>query len=368
MNGVLIELFPARGGDCILITFETADYRILIDGGFKDTFSHALASRLQSLDAAGKRLDLLVVTHVDNDHIMGIIGLFQALKLQKIKIEIREIWYNSYRHLFTGKKQPVSDAQEIRLCNEINKLDYSRYEAGTGKEIGYSQGETLAGLLAGTWESVWNRSLNGMAVCCQDKSFPVELIPEQLSAVILNPGLAELYALEQKWNAFRRKKCLPLINGDSVVYEDNFERFFGNTDNSETNLSSIAFLLIYTAKTGKTYHLLFLGDASAEQCLERLDNWHGISFDCLKLPHHGSKNNITQETIAHLNAKYFLFSTDGRKYSHPDWEVVKAAVQSDSCCKLVFNYDSCSVVKQVRKEYPKAVILTGQAGYYKLVL
>ena len=138
MREVQLELYPALGGDCILISFEEIDYRILIDGGYKETFSNTLASALRALKAEGKGIDLLVVTHVDNDHIMGIIGLFQALKIQEIEIEIREIWYNGYRHLFTGSKQAVSPVLEKSLGDEIRKIDFDDREARQGKEIGYS--------------------------------------------------------------------------------------------------------------------------------------------------------------------------------------------------------------------------------------
>ena len=188
MREVQLELFPALGGDCILISFEKIDYRILIDGGYKETFSCALVPALKELGAKGKGIDLLVVTHVDNDHIMGIIGLFQALKIQEIEIEIREIWYNGYRHLFTDSKQAVSSILERWLRDEIGKIDFGDSESQQGKEIGYSQGETLANLLAYAWENVWNKKFDGKAVCCQKESVSVELFPKQLSVMLLNPG------------------------------------------------------------------------------------------------------------------------------------------------------------------------------------
>lgn len=367
MREVQIELFPASGGDCILIIFEKIDYRILIDGGYKETFSHSLEAVLKVLGDNGKGIDLLVVTHVDNDHIMGIIGLFQALKIQKTEIEVREIWYNGYRHLFTDSKQAASPMLERWLRDEIGKIDFCDKEARQGKEIGYSQGETLARLLADAWENVWNGKFDGKAVCCQEENFPMELFPQQLSVTLLNPGCLELRALECQWNAFRLKKCLPLTNGDSVAYEHCFERFLTNADSSVTNQSSIAFLLTYVA-SGKTYQLLFLGDASAERCLERLGEWKNIKFDCIKLPHHGSKNNITEDTLGQLQAEHLLFSTDGCKFGHPDWKVVEAAIHAEHCSSLVFNYGGCHAVGRIREEYPDVAVLTGQEGYFKLEL
>lgn len=365
MSEVQIELFPALGGDCILITFGEIDYRILIDGGYKETFSHSLAAALKALAANGKGIDLVVVTHVDNDHIMGIIGLFQKLESQEINIEIREIWYNGYRHLFVDEKEALPPTLGKRLLDEVGKIDSYGMEARQGREIGYSQGETLARLLADAWGNFWNGKFEGKAVCCREESLLVELFPQQLSATLLNPSFLELQALECQWNAFRRKKCLPLKNGASVVYEHCFERFLANADRSVTNQSSIAFLLTYAAKE-KTYRLLFLGDALAECCLEKLGEWKNIKFDCIKLPHHGSKNNITEDTLSQLQAEYLLFSTDGRKFGHPDWEVVEAAIHAEHCGSLVFNYGRCNAVERIREEYPDAAVLTGQGGYLKL--
>lgn len=361
-------MFPAFGGDCTLITLEDIDYRILIDGGFKETFRNCLASRLRSLGAAGKGIDLLVVTHVDNDHIMGIIELFRELDNQKIQIEIRQIWYNSYRHLFSGKKQRISIAKEIRVSDEVGKMKPFLGEGCLRKDIGYSQGETLAKLLSGTREPIWNYSFKGKAVSYRNMDTIVELRPPYLSALMLNPSDKELCALENKWNIFRRKKYLPMENGDSLMYEEAFEHFLSYSDSSVTNQSSIAFLLRYTDKAGKNYQLLFLGDAHAELCLKRLKTWENVRFDCLKLPHHGSKMSITKDIVESLNANYVLFSTDGQKYGHPDWEVVSAVAGSEKSQTMVFNYDSCTVLERLKKEYPEKKVITGKNGYCKLVI
>ena len=366
MNDVMIELFPALGGDCFLITIEEIDYRILIDGGFKKTFTSSLSAALKNLGAAGKRIDLLVVTHVDNDHIMGIIELFRELKYEKIQIEICEIWYNGYRHLFSDAKQSLSSDQERRVMDEVRRLDVPTMEERIRKDIGYAQGETLTGLLGGIWEKEWNRSFDGKAVSCHDKGVLVELKSPYLSVVLLNPGFEQLEGLEYKWTHFRRKKYLPMENGDSVMYEECFERFLIYKDSSEINQSSISFLIKYTNKAGKSYNLLFLGDASAENCLARLEGWKNIQFDCVKLPHHGSKNSITQCTLAQLHVEYLLFSTDGRRHNHPDWEVVSTAVSNNNCKRMVFNYASCKAVRRLKEVYPQKAIVTGEDGYCKL--
>ena len=90
-----LNLFPALNGDCILV--EYVEYRyILIDGGYVDTYKTYLLPRLIEIAANGGVIDVIVVTHIDSDHISGIIKLFEE---DKLPISIGEIWYNGYRHV-----------------------------------------------------------------------------------------------------------------------------------------------------------------------------------------------------------------------------------------------------------------------------
>ena len=88
-----IIILPALNGDCILVEFQTSHY-ILIDGGYVDTYENYLFPTLKELEAQGGKLDVVVVTHIDGDHISGIIRL-----LEDMPIGIGEIWYNGYRHI-----------------------------------------------------------------------------------------------------------------------------------------------------------------------------------------------------------------------------------------------------------------------------
>ncbi|MEA2684952.1 MAG: hypothetical protein QOE93_147, partial [Actinomycetota bacterium] len=64
-----VEMLPAGYGDAILVTYgtEAEPHRILIDGGQARSFP-AVSARLRSFNGP---IDLLVVTHVDTDHIGG---------------------------------------------------------------------------------------------------------------------------------------------------------------------------------------------------------------------------------------------------------------------------------------------------------
>ncbi len=72
----MIKVFPAGAEDCILIDFIKEDYRILIDGGYAKTYRKYLNKYLSKLAIQEKRIKLLIVTHIDSDH-MGDLGFFE---------------------------------------------------------------------------------------------------------------------------------------------------------------------------------------------------------------------------------------------------------------------------------------------------
>ena len=58
INDIHIKMFRAGSGDCILLEFEKADFRILIDGGFVETYQQELRPYLRMLSKKGKHINL----------------------------------------------------------------------------------------------------------------------------------------------------------------------------------------------------------------------------------------------------------------------------------------------------------------------
>jgi len=82
------------------------------------------------------------------------------------------------------------------------------------------------------------------------------------------------------------------------------------SDRTPPNGSSIAFLAEYQGKS-----CMFLGDAHAPvlvDAIERLLAHRGeekLRVDAMKLPHHGSRNNVSRELIELLDCPRYLVST-----------------------------------------------------------
>ena len=114
---IKITMLPAKAGDCILIEFLKENYHILIDGGYADTYYNYLKDILADLSAKGKRIQLLVITHIDADHIGGI----QAFLRENgdadnpVIIGVDEVWYNAFSQIATEPKQQGSVSGYLRM-------------------------------------------------------------------------------------------------------------------------------------------------------------------------------------------------------------------------------------------------------------
>ncbi len=100
--------------------FPDSDFRMLIDGGYAKTYHKYLKKFLLNLAAEGKRLNLIVVTHIDDDHISGIRSLLQEngdSRNPKI-IEIDEIWFNRLNQCITSRKRRTRMSFAVKIILE----------------------------------------------------------------------------------------------------------------------------------------------------------------------------------------------------------------------------------------------------------
>ena len=119
---IVVEMLPAQEGDCFLIAVDNK-YHILVDGGTPYTYRHYLKSRLIKLAEDKKVIDLLIVTHVDNDHIGGIIPFIKenGNASNPQIIPVKEVWHNSYRHLQFDKNGKLEFREKEILKSIVAK-------------------------------------------------------------------------------------------------------------------------------------------------------------------------------------------------------------------------------------------------------
>ena len=71
-----LTVFQADKGDCLLLT-GADETRVLIDGGLAGSYSKHVAARLGEIREAGGHLDVVYVSHIDDDHISGGLQLLE---------------------------------------------------------------------------------------------------------------------------------------------------------------------------------------------------------------------------------------------------------------------------------------------------
>ena len=121
INGVTIQMLPAASGDCIYLEFPDSDFRMLIDGGYAKTYQKYLKKFLLKLAAEGKRLNLIVVTHIDDDHISGIRALLKENGDSRNPNSLLGISVKNRKKFFENNNIPVYD--RAALLNAHCKSD-----------------------------------------------------------------------------------------------------------------------------------------------------------------------------------------------------------------------------------------------------
>lgn len=312
-----IHLLPAQFGDAILIEYGsvTTPKYILIDGGPYFGFDE-MTTALNKVAPKLKQLELLVVTHIDIDHIDGIITL---LNLKKQPFKIKEIWFNGWDQL-----KPIK----------------------TGL-LGPLQGEYLSNLIR---EKVipHNKSFNGKAVMVTDPShLPMIKLPGKMELTLLSPHLDALKKLKNTW----KKEITKITSAQSIEARWDAEKRYiakngvlGSTpphpDVSVANMSSIAFIATHDKKS-----CLFAGDTMTNELLKSIEPLcakHGVeqlTVDAWKLAHHGSQKSTMKGIIDKVSATHILISTNGARYKHPDKACITSLLKANGKgLKLHFNY------------------------------
>lgn len=371
-NIISVHMLQAEQGDAFLISCETDTGRthLLIDGGTKKTYGE-LHRLLKPMGERGEKLDLLMVTHIDNDHIGGIIELLENNGPAESPqlIPIADVWHNAYLQLQFPKEHQIAEHQRKIAERLIAGGDGT---GGDGKgEISARQGSTLGALLYEKKYN-WNRCTEGKAI--HREVLPVYWLTDDLCLRMLSPTKEGLEKLGKDWLNKLYDQNYVGKPGTDALFDDAYEMMLRRMeeqrkankrkkqsishasatwdaykeetieeDDGVTNGSSLAFVLEY----GKEKRLLYLGDAHPSVIVEGLryhyaDEQPPYTFKAIKVSHHGSSHNTIPELLDVMDADYYALSTNG-KYGHPDISTLTRIVDRPGRERtLFFNYETDS--------------------------
>jgi hypothetical protein len=321
---LVVDVLPAERGDCLWIECQRRDgrpWRMLVDGGMPTSWP-ALQRRIGGMPVAERSFDLAIVSHIDSDHIGGMLPLLQSADLG---VTFGDIWFNGLPQL------PLPADQRPRSAAE---------------------GESLVKLLSSAEDGPsppWNQAFGRAAVMTSgDGAFKTVEFRDGPTLTLLSPTPKRLLALRKTWvrelGVLQRGEASepPVEAPPLAALEDLRTTADTKTtpDASATNGSSIAVLLEYAG-----LRCLLAADAfstvlgAALTSLANARDGQPIQLDLFKLPHHGSKGNVTAKLLALVPARHYVISSNGDRFHHPDdIALARVATVGDWERTLWFNY------------------------------
>jgi hypothetical protein len=316
---VTFEAVRAKYGDSILLHFGPDDKQqlVIIDGGPPGVWKDALKPRLDKLreergldDAEPLDIALLMVSHLDADHISGVLDLMRLLNQKRIDkdpppYKVRKAWVNTFEDLTGEKAGGASFGAADAAALAASPLGGALAKTESGIELAsVGQGRELRDLInAMTLKG--NMPFDGLATIDSAKN-PATI--EGLKLTVVAPSQKNIDALQVDWEK----------NVKTLLAKKKAAEVADYIDRSVYNLSSIVVLAEIEGK-----RILLTGDGRGDHTLDGLkakgllDAKGRIEVDILKLPHHGSVRDVKLGYFTSIHAKHYVISANG-KFDNPD--------------------------------------------------
>lgn len=338
-----IEFLKAFNGDSIWISF-FEDYiprNILIDGGIGDTFKNSsnvkgdLYKLIDKIRHEKQFIDLLVLTHFDDDHIGGILRWLNKDK-EASKL-IKKVWFNSGKEI---AKKFESD--------ENKDLDIELVDGAEDFRTSPKQGIKFEKYLRDN--NLWEGEII-------EQGSEYDLFG--LKFKILSPNNEKL---DKLLKLYKKQKDY-FTSGDEYDFktsledftiEENQPDFQFKEDKSVANGSSIAFIMEYEDEK-----FLFLADAHPSVIIEGLNTFgyykdNPFNAEFMKVSHHGSMYNTSKELLEIIKTDNYLISSNATKHGLPNKRTIARIINNNTQAFIYFNYDLKDVIfsEQDWKSHP----------------
>jgi hypothetical protein len=345
-----LDVRRARKGDCLLLHYGSEDEPglVMIDGGPRGVYEPHLRPRLEELrEARGLsendplRVDLLMVSHVDDDHIQGILELTSELRdavneHRPSFVQIQGLWHNSFDNIIKHNTEPLTASVTASFgtaslngsgdLSEDKKAEIED-ESDEHPEVVLSGLKVLASIAQGAQlredakrlDLPLNPEFRGEIIVAKEDGKSLD-IGSGLTFKVVGPMLPEVDALRKKHLEWLKK-----LKEEGKKPSDVLAAY---VDKSVPNLSSLVLLAEVGGKK-----MLLTGDARGDKILEGLEltglvkKGGKMNVDLLKVPHHGSSNNLDKDFFERIIAEHYVFSGDG-EHGNPERESLEMLLEA----------------------------------------
>jgi hypothetical protein len=353
---VIFEAIDAAHGDAILLRYQGNggfERIILVDAGPKSAhdekgnkyvpYEKRVIPRLLEIKKARDKkpkskdiragqpelaLDLVMCTHIDDDHIAGVERLYCCLSGNGQcapggdTVEAKTLWFNSFS----------------KLMGDVN------IDEAVAEPLSVSQGEHLTSFaLSKGAAATINKDAPGQLVAVGQ--VPKGFAPATIT--VTNPDKKALEKLRKEWLAkvkeSKGKKTAaaePSATGGEVKFKP---------DQAVANLSSIVLLVEVFGRK-----ILLTGDQRGDHVLQGLIDTEKaedgkLHVDIMKVPHHGAIGNNPKEFIEAVTADTYVFCANG-KDQNPDPPVLAlVAAEAKKGRKFTMAFTNGSMVYEKDK-------------------
>ncbi|MGM9958235.1 MAG: ComEC/Rec2 family competence protein [Erysipelotrichaceae bacterium] len=256
-----VYTYNAGKGDCIRLHF-AGTHNIFIDSGIT-RFAPKFRQLCDSVIQSGETLDLLILTHVDDDHIGGFLA---NLRIFGYRCPFKEVWMNHVGKVFLGDR-PLSVIQNDEIYAKLIE----------------------------------------QRVCVKTA---VKSIKREIAGALINIFWPDTDVLETLDKQYQCDALLAHHNDYHFSLSELAEYPLPDHDISQNNRKSVVFSFSF-----ENHNLLFTGDAWPGDIIKAKGN-----YDLIKLSHHGSSKNISEDFPKYIRSSNFLICTDG--INHPDKQTI----------------------------------------------
>lgn len=339
---VKFQTFTVGAGDCITLLLKNDDkeMHIMVDCGlYTQEVNDFIVNEFHN------RIDYLIVTHIDNDHINGLIEMLKS----KPNLTINHIFYNCNQrtsdNLQEWDEKMVDNMKRVygHLPVVVDMLE---------QKINAETSMSLAELILENenWKRAWRREY------ITDESSMVDLGDEMGRMIFLSPNKEALDTLDKKyrllfWKTLYKPKKLDYDKEETIyeslmrimeqednegfdekpvsskILDENALKFYADEKMkglSPANEASIAFIWEHEG-----HRILFMGDANPDQVVKKIgdvykDTPKPVLFDAIKISHHGSAHSTSNELVSIADSECY-FVTGGAS-ARPSYQALSRII------------------------------------------
>jgi hypothetical protein len=372
-----LHAFQADKGDCLLLESKDGKNRMLIDGGIGRAYKEHVAPALGKLRSQKKALDIVYISHIDDDHIAGVLQLLNDETLWRVHDHqtangntthpkplvprpavVKSVFHNAFHDLLkdnTGEIEAMLAARAGILSGADDALVRAVGEYQQELATSIPQGLRVSNRISKQQLNIpLNQPAGGKLLMVRSNTPGISL--GSITLNILGPFPEDLTKLRKDWNTWLRenKEQLSRIRTEARTAERDLGTNVGSLidplireaeklgadvirvmelanmktlgDRRKVTTPNLASLMFLAEEDGQT--ILLTGDGHWEDILkglehhQRFDPQGNLHVDVLKVQHHGSEHNIKKEFCDRVTANHYVFNGNG-EHENPDLDVIE---------------------------------------------